>query len=169
MILPQSGIPIKPRRRVSDRIGQSFLLIDVLKETRETQMQFPLDVIEDFWGIRRDKPAKIDLSIWTSEGLTQPIPRTVVISSGGGKRLMRRIEMPTIKNMPRPLAAMFIKLSGKGKYAYILLPHNSKACKKASLLLGKHGQQGKGKRRYIIAKGKKGVVGELLKIKNSVL
>jgi len=167
--LPQSGSAIQARRRIPDQTGHPLLLIDVLRETRETQMQFPLGVIEQFWGIRRDKPSEIYLRIWTSEGLSQPIQRTVVISSGGGKRLMRRIEMPPIRMLSRPLVAIFGKLSTRRTYAYILLPRSTACYKKADLLLRKHGQQGKGVRRYLIATGKEELAGEIGKIKKLAL
>ena len=147
-----SGTPIQPRRRASTQVGQTFLLIDVLGETRSTQMQLPLDVVERFWSIARDKPAEVDLRIWTSQGFSQPIRRRLVLSSGGGKRLMRRIEMPQIRELPRPLAAVFVRLRRPATFAYLLLPRNTAGYKAADSLLAKHGQQGKGVRRYVIAR-----------------
>jgi hypothetical protein len=85
--------------------------MDVLTETRKAQMQIPLDVIENFFGIERDERHDINLSVWTASGLTQPIERPLVISSGdAGRRLMRRLEMPAIKNMQRPLTVVFLRM-----------------------------------------------------------
>lgn len=149
--LPRSG-RVLPRKKVTPiRVGSRFLLMDVLTETRKTQMQIPLDVIENFFGIERDERHDIYLSVWTASGLTQPIERPLVISSGdAGRRLMRRLEMPAIKNMKRPLTIVFLKMGTKNLFAYSLFAKGSEACAKASEILDKHGQQGRAVRRYFI-------------------
>ena len=128
---------VLPRKKVSPlRAGRRLLLMDVLTETRKTQMQIPLDVIENFFGIEKAKPYKINLSVWTRNGLTQPIERPLVISSGNnGKRLMRRLEMPPIKNLQRPLTIVFLKMDRKILYAYSLFEKGSKSCEKASKII----------------------------------
>ena len=149
--LHRSGC-VLPRKKVAPmRAGSRFLLMDVLTETRETQMQIPLNVIENFFGIERNERHDINLSIWTASGLTQPIKRPLVISSGdAGRRLMRRLEMPTIKNMQRPLTVVFLKMETKNLFAYSLFEKDSEAFAKASEILDKHGQQGGAVRRYLI-------------------
>lgn len=149
--LPRSG-GLLPRKKLSPlRAGQRYLIMDVLTETRKTQMQIPLDVIEGFFGIKRDQRHNISLSIWTADGPTQPIDRPIVMSSGNdGRRLMRRLEMPAIKELQRPLTVVFLKLKKKNHFAFSLFLKGTKGCKKISELLTEYGQQGGAVRRYII-------------------
>ena len=147
--LPRSG-RIRPRRRIGRR-ATSYLLIDVLQETRKTQMQLPLAVVEEFFGIDRDRPADIRLSVITAEGLSQPIDRHVVVSTGReGRRLMRRIEMPTIHGLARPLAMVFLRLREPMGFAYSLLSRGTSEYRVADRILQRSGQQGNAKRRYLI-------------------
>ena len=76
VVLPRSGSIVQKRRRVPSTQIQKFLLIDVLRETRETQMQFPLAVVEAFFGFRRDQGGDIRLSQVRAGHLTQPIEKT---------------------------------------------------------------------------------------------
>lgn len=149
--LPKS-VRFLPRERLTlKRLGRDYLLMDVLRETRKTQMQIPLDVVERFFGIPRGSPAAVNVSIWTREGLTQPIHRPLVMSRGVGMtRLMRRLEMPQIKGLERPLAVLFLRLPGKRKFAHCLLPRDTGAFRSADQILGQHGQQDHAVRRFII-------------------
>jgi hypothetical protein len=152
--LPRSSdAPVRtPDGRSLTRRNQ-YLLMDVLRETRNTQMQIPLDVIERFFGLGRDQEADVHVSIVSGQGLTQPIIRPIVKSSGlEQRRLMRRLEMPQIKGMRRPLAVLFLRIRGKRRFAYALLPHGSAAWKKANRALHDHGQQGNRRRRYIVGR-----------------
>ena len=147
--LPRSG-RIRLRRRYQSVKGRQYLLMDLLEETRHTQVQIPLPVVERFFEIEKDKPADISISVLTSAGQTQPIRRPIVISGLGYGRLMRRLEMPQIKGMKRPLAVVFVKLKGKAEYAYSLLERKSPQYSNADKLLDRHGRQGGFTRRYMI-------------------
>jgi hypothetical protein len=63
---------------------------------------------------------------------------------------MRRLEMPAIKNMQRPLTVVFLRMGTKNLFAYSLFAKGSEACTKAAEILDKHGQQGRAVRRYLI-------------------
>ena len=153
-----------PLPRSSETIGRSiggryltkrhqYLLMDVFKETRSTQLQIPLDVIEKFFGIPRDQEDEVSVSIWSENGLTQPIIRRIVRSTGKEqRRLMRRLEMPQIKGMKRPLAVLFLRVRGRKRFAFILFPRMGPAWRKADRLLSAHGQEGNKIRRYIIGR-----------------
>jgi HKD family nuclease len=155
---PISRLPLPRSTKVSQRTktipaskSKAFLLMDVLRETRSTQMQIPLDVVEDFFRIGRRQTAELAVSIWTETGLSQPIERTLVISQGPKKnRLMRRLEMPQIRGLARPLAVVFMRLRGKRRFAFKLIPHYSKVYKVVNRVLKNEGQQGSGKRRFVI-------------------
>jgi hypothetical protein len=100
--------------------------MDVLNETRWTQMQVPIPVVEGFFGVDKRQSLDLHLSILTKTGLSQPIERPLVMSQGQeGQRLMRRIEMPQIRDLERPLAVVFVKLLGRGRFAFKLIPKNS--------------------------------------------
>ena len=124
--------------------------MDILTETRDTQMQIPLDVIEGFFGIGRDKPQNVEVSIWTEDGITQPIERPIVTSGKDYGRLMRRLEMPQIKKLKRPLTVLFVQMNRKHQYAYALFEKDSNEDRSVSKILDGFGQQGGGVRRYYI-------------------
>jgi hypothetical protein len=129
------------------------MIYDIMHETRSTQMQIPLAVVEEFFGIPRESPAEIEVSIITGGTLSQPITRPVVISQGeSGRRLMRRLEMPTIRQLARPLTAVFLKLGRASAFAYVLCPQGSRQHRVTDALLDAHGQQGAGERRYYIGR-----------------
>lgn len=147
--LPRSG-RIELRRQDRATRARQYLVMDLLGETRKTQVQLPLPVVERFFGLKRDKPATVSVSVLTSAGPTQPIERPIVISGLGYGRLMRRLEMPQIKAMKRPLAVVFVKLRGRRKYAYSLLERTSQRYLNANRLLDQYGQQPGLPRRYVI-------------------
>jgi len=149
--LRRSPAPIRVQRRFLAKQTRAYLLIDVLKETRSTQMQMPLPVVEGFLGFRRDQEGSIHLSTLRGGKVSHPIDRTLVKSSGeAGNRLMRRIEMPQIRDLKRPLVALFFRLKGRRKFAFVLIPRGSRGFAKADALLDTHGQQGGAERRYYI-------------------
>lgn len=149
--LPSSTLPKRRTQSPVARPATKFLVMDVLTETRNTQMQIPLPVVESFFGIGRSEPRHIRLSIVTKTGLSQPIERPIVISQGQhGRRLMRRLEMPQIREMDRPLVAVFLKLPGRDQFAFKLLAQGSRANEFASRLLDQEGQQGNAQRRFLI-------------------
>ncbi len=127
-----------------------YLLMDVLKETRRTQMQLPLPVVTGFFRVKRGEHAEVNVAILSPEGLTQPIRRPLVMSGTS----MRRIEVPEIKTRARNLAILFLKLRGRRRFAYCILPRESDSYRVADQLLENHGQQGAKERRFLI--GRKG-------------
>lgn len=113
-------------------------------------MQIPLQVVENFFDVPRRDQANIDVSIMRATGLSQPIERTLVISQGaGGRRLMRRLEMPTIAGLARPLMVVFVRL-GAGRFAYRLIRREARAYQNVDRTLARSGQQGGAQRRYYI-------------------
>ena len=149
--LPHSGRVQHRRPPTSRTVQGNYLLMDVLRETRKTQMQIPLKVVTGFFGLGRRQRANLIVSEWDAEGIRQPIVRPIVISEGPNRnRLMRRIEVPPIKDLKRNLAIFFIKLRGERRFAYAIIQRGTTEYDQASRLLSKEGQQGKGKRRYII-------------------
>jgi HKD family nuclease len=155
---PLSRLPLPRSTKMSRRTKvvpttkkAGFLLMDVLQETRFTQMQIPLSIVEEFFRVEPRKAADLSVSIWTQTGISQPITRTLVISQGPRKdRLMRRLEMPQIRGLARPLAVIFMHLPGRRRFAFHLIPHHSPAYKVANRILQKEGQQGSAERRFVI-------------------
>lgn len=149
--LPRSSSPVQASRTLAAARANSYLLMDVLNETRHTQMQIPLTVVEDFFRVPRRDPATLKVSVVADGSLTHPIDRALVMSTGGTQtRLMRRIEMPQIKGLDRPLAVLFFRLRGTRKFAYLLVPRRTHEYKIANRILNARGQQGSGERRYYI-------------------
>lgn len=144
--LPNSTPPRFRKPIKKDELRGDYLLMDVLTETRKTQMQLPVKVQTGFFGLKRGERKAIEVSILSREGLSQPICRPLVKSGE-----MRRIEIPGIRTMERLLAILFVRLDRAKRFAYRIFPRETAEYKEADLLLAKHGQQGKGKRRYVIA------------------
>lgn len=144
--------PLRRRKPIKDSLLHGdYLLMDVLGETRETQMQLPLNVVEGFFNTKRDEKAEVEVAIVGPDGLTQPLRRPLVKSG----KSMRRIEVPGIKNLARSLAIVFIRLKGQKKFAYRIIPQDTKNYIDADQLLNRHGQQEKHKqRRYFIGSKK---------------
>lgn len=149
--LPRSNERIQTQRSIAHVPVSAFLLIDILTETRSTQMQLPLAVVEKFFRFAKDQEGSIQLSYIRGGQVTQPIERKIVISSGNQmQRLMRRIEMPQIAAQGRPLAAIFCRLAAR-KFAVALVPKATSSYKKVSGILDVHGQQpDHARRRYYI-------------------
>jgi hypothetical protein len=148
--LPSSTRP-KPRKRTKPGVAaRSYLVMEVLRETRSTQMQVPIPVVEGFFGVEKREPLDVGLSIFTKTGLSQPIHWPLVLSQGHrGERLMRRTEMPQIRDLQRPLVVVFLKLAGRGRFAFKLLPQGSTGYRAATKLLAQAGQQGAARRRFL--------------------
>jgi hypothetical protein len=161
--LPRSKRAPRRRETIKTKASNRVLVIDVLTETRGTQMQLPLDVVEQFFGIGRRQRAKIDVSQVRGGQLSQPIERPVIISSGNqGSRLMRRIEMPQIDGLKRPLIAIFLR-SAPRRFAYVLLQNGTALYRHANRFLRAYGQQpAHAERRYHI-NGMSSAAGELFR------
>jgi len=151
--LPRSTAP-KPRKTVPPNVSaRNYLVTDVLRETRSTQMQVPIRVVEGFFGVGKREPLDLTLSIITNTGLSQPIHRPLVLSQGyRGERLMRRIEMPQIRRLQRPLAVVFVRLPGRDRFAFRLLPQRSPGYRRAAKLLARAGHQGRARRRFLFGR-----------------
>jgi len=94
--------------------------MDLLDETRQTQVQIPLPVVEHFFHIEKDKPADISISVLQARS-NSAHPPTRRHFWTRLRALMRRLEMPQIKTMKRPLAVVFVKLQGKAKYGLLIV------------------------------------------------
>jgi hypothetical protein len=149
--LPRSRAPVQKAVRVPNKQIRAFLLIDVLTETRQTQMQLPLAVVEEFFGLARNEEGDIQLSQIRSGHITQPIERRIVKSSGKQQtRLMRRLEMPQIAGRARPLAAIFLRLARR-HFAMAVAARQTANYRVINRLLSKYGQQPEyAKRRYYV-------------------
>jgi HKD family nuclease len=150
--LPRSGVPVRSGRRIPAQGLGRYLLMDVLQETRLTQLQIPLAIVEGFFGVGRRQSATIKVSIISDGEITHPIERPIVISGLKYFRLMRRLEMPQIRKLRRPLAVVFIKLPGPRNFAYRLIRRDSEQYGIVSDILNHAGQQGKAERRYYIGR-----------------
>jgi hypothetical protein len=151
--LPSSTRPKQRKTAKPDMEVRRYLVMEVLHETRSTQMQVPIPVVEGFFGVGKRQPLNLELSILTRAGLSQAIDRPLVLSQGHeGQRLMRRVEMPQIRNLPRPLVVLFIKLAGRGCFAFKLLPQRSAGFRVATRLLAQEGQQGGARRRFLFGR-----------------
>lgn len=144
--LPQTNRLINSNSNIRPKKDTEFLVMDILKETRKTQMQLPLPIVENFFGVQRNQSASLSVRIISDGKFTNPIDRTLVKSGQ-----MRRLEMPQIRKLDRPLVVIFIKLSGKLKFAYYLVKRDSAQYKNIDAFLNSNGQQGSNKRRYYIS------------------
>lgn len=140
--LPRSSTPIG---KSISRGSVGYLIMDILKESRKSQVQIPLPVVEGFFGVPRAERRTINVSVVTDHGLTHPIERTIVHSGD-----MRRIEMPQIRNLERPLAVIFQRLQRKNRFAFYLVERSNPRFHEIDALLEAHGKQRRGPRRFIV-------------------
>ena len=146
--LPRSGKIVRKRVQLPRKQIREVLVIDVLTETRDTQMQFPLAIVQGFFGLGKNERGDVQLSQIRAGQLTQPIERRIVKSGG-----MRRIEMPQIAGKTRPLAAVFLRFK-RNQFSVMVLPQRTPAYRIVNQLLTKHGQQPKyAVRRYYVGAG----------------
>lgn len=147
--LPRSSKPPQwPRnaRATRNASTRAYLIMDVLQETRRTQMQIPLPVVSRFFGASREESPTFRISILTDAGTSQPVERPLVATGS-----MRRLEMPTIEGLTRPLAVLFVRL-GKSAFAYRLIAHEDQEYPVVSSILDADGQQGRQERRFVIGR-----------------
>lgn len=136
---------LRPRKRaaVPSKVS-SYLVMDILKETRSTQVQPPAPVMEQFFGIAGTEAAELKVRLITKEGLSQPIDRHVVTSN-----YMRRIEVPQIRGLRRPCGVVWVRLPGKMCFAYRVISRDSAEFRDFDLFLGNRGQSTSARRYYI--------------------
>lgn len=126
--------------------GKRYLLTDILLETRSTQVQFRMDVLDRFFRHDRETERSIRTQVITPTGLSQPVVRPIVHSG----RSMRRIEIPEIRFLDRPLLALFLKLKGRERIAYLLVKRSDAAFGRLGKLLERANDPESGTRRYHI-------------------
>lgn len=143
--VPASG-RVRRRRPLPTSLS-SYLVMDILDETRLTQVQPPAPVIERFFGVAPGEDATLRLSIITSEGLSQPIERMIVRSN-----YMRRIEVPQIRELERPCGIVFVRLPGAGRqFAYCVVARGTDAYARLDRLLRRTGEHSR-ERRFLIGR-----------------
>lgn len=139
-VLPKAPLP--PRLK-SDGSPQSLgrlqssgneLIMEILTETRETQVQIPVKVLTQFFGVRRDEKAVITLK---NKRTGESKNRRIVHHRG-----MHRVEMEFIKGLTRPLIIRLERdLSRQDTYQYELLKRGSREFRRMRRLLLTQGYQ----------------------------
>jgi HKD family nuclease len=142
-----SNSGFKPVSRSKLRLQSTdYMLMDILNETRSTQVQPTAHIMERFFRVSGVDEAELSLQIVTSEGLSIPIQRHVVTS-----RYMRRIEIPQIRDLPRPCGSFWLKLNGSNKYAYRIITRSESHFQIFDKVLRER-NQGTGERRYYLGR-----------------
>lgn len=91
---PSPQPPLRPRAR--------DLVMEILQETRDTQVQIPTDALSGYFGIRRNEIAQIKLR-YKENNATKSIKNRNIVHHRG----MHRIELETISGLRRPVVAVF--------------------------------------------------------------
>lgn len=138
--LPRSPLPPRVTKEGmiihSNRLQPVYneLLMEVLTETRQTQVQIPVDVLTKFFGIRPDEAGCITLR-YLKDGRIRNRP---IVHHRG----MHRIEIETIKDLQRPLIIRFRRVSSKlDTYDYELIERGSREFRRLRQLLHQKGYQ----------------------------
>lgn len=113
------------------------LIMEILQETRDTQVQIPTDALSKYFGIRRNEIAQIRLRYKEKNTIKSIKNRNVVHHRG-----MHRIELETISGLKRPVIAIFRRdPRRRDVYDYEILKHGTEQYRNKSRLLLQRGQQ----------------------------
>lgn len=143
-----SGLPKLPRPpRLTTSLKQSSqsvlkakgntLIMEILQETRDTQVQIPVDALEDYFGIRQGEKARIALRHKRGKQVKSAKFRNVIYPTSHV-----RVEMETISGLKRPLIAVFHRDPAKDDtYEYELLENGTKRYEKMRKTLERKGKR----------------------------
>jgi HKD family nuclease len=153
-----SGLPKPPR---FPRLTTSFrpssqpiicpkgdeLIMEVLHETRDTQMQIPVEALQKYFGIRQGERAVIALRHKEGNQTKSVKYRSVIYPTSHV-----RLEMETISGLKRPLIAVFQRDPlRQDTYEYKLLRNGTKPyVQMRKLLIRKGKRTSKTSRRYLM-------------------
>lgn len=114
------------------------LIMEILQETRDTQVQIPTGVLNEYFGIRNDEIAQIRLRHKVNNSIRSIKNRNVIHHRG-----MHRIELEPIAGLKRPVIAVFRKVPRKDDTYddYEILKNGTKKYGIKRELLLKSGQQ----------------------------
>ena len=149
-----SELLTRKRKIVLEKTQKAFkpnqptqLIMDILQETRETQVQIPTDVLESFFGV---KSASKKYEIILSQVLNENIIRTDVRPFIIQKNKTNRLEISGIKGIPRPLIIKFLR-NDDGTYEHELITQSSPDYDALNDLLEKSGtRKRKESRRWVL-------------------
>src|SRR5207247_2070205 len=92
------------------------LVMDILTETRQTQVQLPVEAMRRFFGVEPTVEASVTLrQIRAGRAISERVRPIVHLAHNN----THRIEIDTIRALPRPLIAVFSK---------VVRPRNTYAC-----------------------------------------
>ena len=143
---PMASRPLKtPRvRRTSLRRQASTLVQDVLEETRETQVQLPVEAIRPFFG----RAQRVRLRYVQDSVIVKEDDRPLIHLSNN----THRIEIDAVRGLPRPQIIRFSRPApAQGPVNYELLLRGTSEYRVAAQLLATRGRQTrKGSRRWLL-------------------
>jgi HKD family nuclease len=126
---PSTQPPLRPRARE--------LIMEILQETRDTQVQIPTEVLAKYFGLRSDEIAQIRLR-YKENNLTRSIKNRNIVHHRG----MHRVELETISGLRRPVIAVFHRdPRRRDTYDYELLKNGTSEYKRERRLLQNRGHQ----------------------------
>lgn len=141
-VFPTAPIPPRLRRDGSMHTQQRLqpsgneLIMEILQETRETQVQLPIYVLSQYFGIRTDEAAVITIRN-RRDGQARHRPIVHLLHND-----THRIEVESIKGLKRPLIMKFARDPFRSDmYEYELLKHGSRDFRRMNRLLQTQGHQ----------------------------
>ncbi len=117
--------------------GPKILIMDILQETRDTQVQIPVEVLRPFFAIN-DTSMKNEIIL--SEVLDGTIIKMDIRPFISQKNDTHRLEISGIKGLLRPLIIRFMRV-GQQDYQYELVTKSSPEYDSLSKLLSTKGKQ----------------------------
>jgi HKD family nuclease len=128
LVHPLAGVPVPPtRRRTSRPVSTGSaprsreLIMDILTETRATQVQLPTEVLESFFGASRVGTKTVRLRQVLNGNIVKEDMRPII----NFRNNTHRIEIDGVRGVPRPLIVRFTKRLGRPAridYELILRP-----------------------------------------------
>lgn len=117
--------------------------MDILQETRQTQVQLPVEVLPAFFG----KADRIRLQQVRKDAIVKSDTRPIIHLDNN----THRIEIDAIRGLPRPQIIRFFRPRGQSNIRYEVVLNGTKEYRALDHLLAKDGNQTRlGARRWLI-------------------
>lgn len=135
--LPRLTVNFRPAPQPKLPLIGSRLYMEILEETRGTQVQIPVEVLESYFGVRQGETARIVLRYKEGGLIKSEKYRSIIYPTSHV-----RIEMETVAGLRRPLIVLFNRVpETEDTYEYELLKNGTAAYRDAKNLLLRNGKR----------------------------
>jgi hypothetical protein len=146
---PGIGETTARRTPRGERRRPSTLLMEILEETRDSQVQIPVNVLTGFFGVARNRNARIILrQVRNGRTISERVRPIVHLRHNN----THRIEIDAVKGLPRPVIARFDEDPDRtGVFSYVIHAQGTRGFQQLNALLNRRGRQTRrGSKRYLL-------------------